>query len=152
MEELPYNFGIFAAYWIVLAESRRRQDAPATDPRLGLKPRLATDLHPPPLRDTDIALGRTNTVWRTWLEHNTFDDYWRQLSLTGHFHKIDLPVLHITGWFDGDQWGELFYWHGMIDESPAADRQWLVCRPLGPRRDANAQAASGRARLRPPLP
>ncbi|MDQ3547483.1 MAG: CocE/NonD family hydrolase, partial [Chloroflexota bacterium] len=62
-------------------------------------------------------------------EHNTFDDYWRQLSLTGHFHKIDLPVMHITGWFDGDQWGELFYWHGMLNDSPAADRQWLVSGP-----------------------
>jgi len=37
--------------------------------------------------------------------------------------------MHITGWFDGDQWGELFYWHGMVNESPAADRQWLVSGP-----------------------
>jgi putative CocE/NonD family hydrolase len=82
-----------------------------------------------PLRDLDVALGRTNTVWRKWLANNTFDDYWRRLSLVGHFAALDLPVLHITGWFDGDQWGELHYWHGMINESPADDRQWLISGP-----------------------
>ena len=30
------------------------------------------------------------------------------------------PGRDITGWFDGDQWGQLFYWHGMANESPAA--------------------------------
>jgi hypothetical protein len=52
-----------------------------------------------PLRDADRVLGRTNTAWQTWLEHDTFDDYWRSLSLRGRFAEIDLPALHITGWF-----------------------------------------------------
>lgn len=129
MEELPYRSGIFAAYWMFwlnLVGGRTLQQPIHGSVSSPDWPRIFTHR---PLRDTDIALGRTNTVWRTWLEHNTFDDYWRQLSLSGHFDKIDLPVLHITGWFDGDQWGELFYWHGMLNDSPAADRQWLVSGP-----------------------
>jgi putative CocE/NonD family hydrolase len=81
------------------------------------------------MRDMDIAIGRTNTAWRTWLAHDTFDDYWKQLSLIGHFQHIDVPALHVTGWFDNDQWGALHFWHGMVGESPAADRQWLLCGP-----------------------
>ncbi|HYI13753.1 MAG TPA: CocE/NonD family hydrolase [Thermomicrobiales bacterium] len=129
MQELPYINGTFAAYWMFwlnLVGGRTLQQPIHGSVASPDWPRIFTHK---PLRETDIALGRTNTVWRTWLEHNTFDDYWRQLSLTGHFDKIDLPVLHITGWFDGDQWGELFYWHGMLDDSPAADRQWLVSGP-----------------------
>ena len=129
MEELPYNNGIFTSYWMFwlnLVGGRTLQQPILDSVASPDWPRIFTHA---PLRDADIALGRTNTVWRKWLEHNTFDDYWRQLSLTGHFDKIDLPVLHITGWFDGDQWGELFYWHGMLNDSPATDRQWLVAGP-----------------------
>lgn len=129
MEELPYQHGVFAPYWMYwlnLVGGRTQQRPSFGQPPVPDWSRIYTH-HP--LRDLDLALGRTNTVWRRWLEHNTFDDYWRRLSLIGHFSEIDLPVLHITGWFDGDQWGELHYWHGMIDESPAADRQWLLAGP-----------------------
>ena len=98
------------------------------------------------MRDLDIALGRDNTVWREWLAHDTFDDTGADLSLMGHFQELDLPVLHITGWFDGDQWGELFYWHGMVNESPAADRQWLLSPARGttPARAIRVQQLGGR--------
>lgn len=130
MEELPYLFGTFTSYWTfwlnLVGGRSLQQPVQAPRPSLPEWPRIFTHR---PLREADQALGRTNTAWRTWLEHSTFDDYWRALSLRGRFAGIDLPVLHITGWFDGDQWGELFYWRGMVDESPAADRQWLVCGP-----------------------
>jgi putative CocE/NonD family hydrolase len=123
MEEIPYRFGIMRPYmmhWLNGVGGRTLQTMPID---------WAPIITHRPLRDLDIVLGRTNTVWRTYLEHETFDDYYRQMSLLGHFHKIDVPVLHITGWFDGDQWGELFFWHGMINESPAAEQQWLLVGP-----------------------
>jgi len=129
MEEAPYRFGVFAPYWIWwlnLVGGRTLQQPVYAQREVPDWPRIFTHR---PLRDLDLALGRTNTVWRKWLEHDTFDEYWRRLSLIGHFSRIDLPVLHITGWFDGDQWGELHYWHGMVRESPAADRQWLIIGP-----------------------
>ena len=129
MEEAPHRFGVFAPYWmwwLNLVGGRTLQQPIYGHPTVPDWPRVMTHR---PLRDLDIALGRTNTVWRKWLAHNTFDDYWRRLSLIGHFATIDLPVLHITGWFDGDQWGELHYWRHMIDESPATDRQWLISGP-----------------------
>ena len=129
LEELPYHSGVTSPFWIFwlnLVGGRTVQQPVLTNREAPDWPRIFTHR---PLRDVDLALGRTNTVWRTWLAHPTFDEYWRRLSLRGHFGKIDLPVLHVTGWFDGDQWGELFYWHGMVNESPAADRQWLLVGP-----------------------
>lgn len=129
MQELPFLFGCFAPYWIWwlnLTAGRSLQQPIYARPDVPNWGRIITHR---PLRDLDVALGRTNTHWKTWLEHDTYDDYWKRLSLAGHYAGINLPVLHITGWFDGDQWGELFNWHGMINESPAADRQWLVSGP-----------------------
>lgn len=129
LEELPYRFGVFSSYWmwwLNLVGGRTLQQGIFARPKVPDWPAIFTHR---PLKDADLALGRTNTVWRKWLEHSTFDDYYRPMSLRGHFGEIDLPVLHITGWFDGDQWGELFYWHGMVNESPARARQWLISGP-----------------------
>jgi putative CocE/NonD family hydrolase len=124
MHELPYMNGISRPYWISwlnLVGGRTNQLLDIVDWNAVWRHR--------PFRDLDLALGRTNSVWRTWLQHETFDDYWQPLSLEGHFAGIDVPALHITGWFDGDQWGEMFYWHGMVDESPAGTRQKLLVGP-----------------------
>jgi uncharacterized protein len=51
------------------------------------------------------------------------------MDLTGHFGQIDLPALHITGWFDYDQAGQMFFYDGMMADSPAKDRQRLLIGP-----------------------
>jgi putative CocE/NonD family hydrolase len=35
-----------------------------------------------------------------WLEHDTRDQYWQQISLEHRFDAIDVPCLHFGGWFD----------------------------------------------------
>lgn len=131
MHEVPYFNGKFAPYWIWwlnLTSARTLQDrvweagvpSPIDFPAV---------FRHRPLQDMDRLIGRTDTAWRKWLEHNTFDDYWKHLSLDGFFDKIDLPVLHITGWFDGDQLGEMYYYDNMLKRSPAADKQWLLIGP-----------------------
>jgi len=42
---------------------------------------------------------------------------------------MDLPALHVTGWFDGDQPGALSYWDGMNQFSPGRDKQYLLIGP-----------------------
>ncbi|HXT34019.1 MAG TPA: CocE/NonD family hydrolase [Chloroflexota bacterium] len=126
LEEMPYRFGVVSPYemfWLNLVGGRTLQKSAPGVPDWS---RIASHR---PLRDLDLALGRANTLWREWLAHDQFDDYWRRIAPDGHFHEIDLPVLHITGWFDDDQLGALHYWHGMVRESPAANRQWLVIGP-----------------------
>lgn len=137
MEELPYRFGVYSTFWIIwlqLVGARTSQPGygGAFDGLAPIDWEWVTTRRP--LRDQDLVIGRLDSVWREWLRHQTFDDYWQEISCRGQFHKIDLPVLHITGWFDGndfngDQMGQFFYWHGMLESSPAADRQWLLAGP-----------------------
>ena len=82
-----------------------------------------------PLSTMDEAMGLRSPIWKEYLEHSTFDDYWKRMDLTGHFNNIDLPVLHITGWFDGNQAGQMFFYEGMAADSPAKHRQWLLIGP-----------------------
>ena len=58
-----------------------------------------------PLLDMDEAAGRPSSTWREWVEHSTWDDYWKAQSYEMHYDNIDLPVLHISGWYDDDQPG-----------------------------------------------
>ena len=130
MEELPYRFGCFSTFWIywlnaVAGTTGQRHQGVNDVERI---------LYYRPLKDQDQELGRERTDWREWLEHQYLDDYWQKLSLDGHFHKLDVPALHITGWFDGcdfngDQMGQLYFWHNMLESSPAGDRQWLFSGP-----------------------
>ncbi|BAQ66252.1 CocE/NonD family hydrolase [Geminocystis sp. NIES-3709] len=35
-----------------------------------------------------------------WLKHKQDDEYWQKLSPKTYFKNVDLPMLHIGGWFD----------------------------------------------------
>ena len=35
-----------------------------------------------------------------WLEHDTWDDYWRGISIRERYDDIDVPCLHVGGWYD----------------------------------------------------
>ncbi|MBX6341573.1 MAG: CocE/NonD family hydrolase [Thermomicrobiaceae bacterium] len=49
----------------------------------------------PPLAGHD--LGR---YFFDWLAHPTYDDYWRQWSVDEDYSRIDVPALHVGGWYD----------------------------------------------------
>ena len=35
-----------------------------------------------------------------WLQHSSYDDYWKQWSIHGRFDKIEIPCYHVGGWYD----------------------------------------------------
>jgi putative CocE/NonD family hydrolase len=82
----------------------------------------------PPLATMDAAVGRQVPLWQELLAHPTLDDYWERIRLDEGDFGLDLPALHITGWFDWDQPGAMYYWRGMR-RSPARNRQYLVVGP-----------------------
>lgn len=124
-EELPYHNGMIylpLLGWLNTVSGRLWNDSGPID--------WQTVYRTLPLRRLDKAIGRDMPVLHDWLDHPLFDEYWKAVRLTADdFAGIDLPVLHITGWYDGDQPGTLFFYDGMRAHSPAAERQHLLVGP-----------------------
>lgn len=82
-----------------------------------------------PLREVDRALGRRNTAWPEWMAHRDDDTYWETESQFVGVDAIDIPVLQITGWYDGSITGELEMYE-LLGANPAArQNQYLVIGP-----------------------
>jgi len=134
MNEIGYIGGAFTASsnldWVSSVSGRTWQDSALYD----LMDRGLFDwedvLWHRPLITMDEVFGRKMNIYRDYLEHPTMDDYWKQIRLQPEdFRNIELPVLHITGWFDGDQAGAMHYWRGMQQHSTVKDQQYLVVGP-----------------------
>lgn len=46
------------------------------------------------------AFKTSAPYWDQWLNHPTYDDYWRASDVTARDVKITVPVLNLAGWFD----------------------------------------------------
>lgn len=57
-----------------------------------------------PVTDIDKKVFGTHIpFFQEWLRHSSNDAYWQQVSFTDRTKEIGpIPVLHVSGWFDGD--------------------------------------------------
>jgi uncharacterized protein len=137
MQELPWHNGVLMLVtlgWLNLAGGRSVQNAALIEDWPDIFRHL-------PVREMDSALGRDLGTWRDWVDHPTLDDYWRELRLDDDFAHIDVPVLHVTGWYDADQPGALYFHAGMSTSSTRADDQYVV---IGPWNHAGTRVPSRR--------
>jgi uncharacterized protein len=132
----PYRFGAFFAsdYLEWLNRTARRVVQPVPFPS------WAWYLSHSSLRTLDADTGRPLASWQAALDHSTYDSYWHSLDITG-YEQMDIPVLHVTGWFDACAPGEYHHFHEMRKRSPAAGRQSLLVGPW----DHHGAVVSGQA-------
>lgn len=79
-----------------------------------------------------IALGREYPIFQKWISHPDHDSYWQDLyPTTSDYELFDLPILTITGYFDGDQRGAMTYYNSHMKHGSEAGKaqHYLV---LGP--------------------
>lgn len=83
-------------------------------------------------RALDTIAGRPgNKIFHTWLAHPTYDSYWQQMiPYRDDFRHINIPVLSTTGYYDGGQIGELYYFRQHYKYDPQA-RHYLLIGPYG---------------------
>jgi uncharacterized protein len=54
-----------------------------------------------PLRTADlVATGRTVDAWQKALNHPSYDDFWKRLSIREHMDRVRVPVFSAGGWYD----------------------------------------------------
>ena len=84
-----------------------------------------------PYSELDRVVGNGSTCFQMWVQHPAPDAYWDRLALTpADYGRIDIPILTITGHYDGDQPGAMCYYRShMASASPARERHYLVIGP-----------------------
>lgn len=55
-----------------------------------------------PLGDMDKMIGMDSQTWKNWTTHPTFDAWWKEVCYMHQYGEVDIPILHICGWYDDD--------------------------------------------------
>jgi len=92
----------------------------------------AQHLTTPYSRHPGVCRDGLPTYVRDWIEHDTPDEFWQSLDVSRSLSKIEVPALHISGWYDT-------YLKGSVDgflalrshaaTEHARDHQYLVAGP-----------------------
>lgn len=73
---------------------------------------------PMPCRPQVLQRFAPDCFYFDWLDHpDPTSDYWPQYSPKAHLEGVDLPMLHIGGWFDGYLRGNLGLFQAMVSRS-----------------------------------
>jgi putative CocE/NonD family hydrolase len=83
-------------------------------------------------RNFDEWVGNPSKIYQRWLNHPSNDEYWDSITPTdAQFRQINLPILSITGAYDGDQPGTLEFYrrHMSLGSDQAKNRHYLVIGP-----------------------
>jgi putative CocE/NonD family hydrolase len=74
------------------------------------------------------GLGIGGRTWLDLMEHECLDEFWRSLRFDGRYGEIDVPVLHVTGWWDySDAPATLHHYLQAAQDAPV--RQRLIVGP-----------------------
>ena len=87
-----------------------------------------------PLKDMPKSFGINLPDLDEATKHQTFDSYWDAMSYQNKFETIDVPTLHISGWYDDEQIGTFINYSGMRTKSSSQksrDNQAIVIGPWG---------------------
>jgi uncharacterized protein len=82
-----------------------------------------------PLLTMDEAAGFAAPLWREELRHRTLDGWWEPVRYQHRIAEIDVPVLHISGWYDDEQIGTPANFAAMVAAGRSGQR--LLMGPWG---------------------
>lgn len=57
-----------------------------------------------PLKNTQSEkyFNHKSYIWNEYLQHDTYDDYWKSRNIRQHLKNITIPTLVVGGWFDAE--------------------------------------------------
>lgn len=60
-----------------------------------------------------------SVIWNEYLQHDTYDAYWKARNIRPHLKNITIPTLVVGGWFDAeDLFGALHTYEAIEKQSP----------------------------------
>ena len=85
-----------------------------------------------PFKDLDAQIGNPSPTFQQWIAHPTLGAYWDAYNPTAEqYAKLSIPILTITGSYDGDQPGALAHYQ-QYDKHASAEgraRHYLIIGP-----------------------
>lgn len=96
-----------------------------------------------PFCKLDSVAGMPNPYFQKWISHPDFDHYWQDiLPSIEDYRDIDIPVFSITGYYDADQLGAMYYYdqHQKYGTEQAKNNHYLL---IGPFDHPGAQGLPG---------
>lgn len=63
--------------------------------------------------------------WNEWMEHEYYDGYWHKANFLANQHKIDVPAMYVTGWYDDVGPGSMQVWD--MNKRNGRANQKLIC-------------------------
>jgi uncharacterized protein len=119
-----YRNGVFclelAASWGMMMAGRANQNTTQVDWGQALK-----NL---PVVSIPEAAGYRVPFFKECLAHETYDAHWHERSVEAHYDSLDVPMLHINGWYDIYSEGMLRNYEGLVKRH-GAGRQKIVVGP-----------------------
>ena len=82
-----------------------------------------------PLMTMDEAAGFVSPNWRAELAHRTLGEWWEPVRYQHRIGEVDVPVLHVSGWYDDEEIGTPANFAAMV--AAGRDRQRLLMGPWG---------------------
>jgi uncharacterized protein len=85
-----------------------------------------------PVKNTNDSLyfDKKAKIWNEYLQHDTYDDYWKARNIRTHLKNIKPAVLVVGGWFDAeDLFGSLHSFEAIKLQSPDNKNIRLVMGP-----------------------
>ncbi len=77
-----------------------------------------------PLLTMDEATGRAMPEWREQFNHTRLDSFWEPERYQNKFDRVQVPVFHISGWYDDEQIGTPLNFIGMTTKGAPSVRKY----------------------------
>ncbi len=84
-----------------------------------------------PLKNTQSSkyFDHHSYIWNEYLQHDTYDQYWKSRNIRQYLKNIQVPVMVVGGWFDAeDLFGALHTYEAIEKQSPG-NKNYLVMGP-----------------------
>ncbi len=82
-----------------------------------------------PVSNTQSAkyFDHKSYIWSEYLEHDTYDAYWKARNIRQHLKNINIPVMVVGGWFDAeDLFGALNTYTSIEKQSPQNNNRLVM--------------------------
>lgn len=134
--DMPLRSNIFPSYlmqWLTLVAGRTSQDKLFFNNEAfwGTKFRQWRESGTA-FKQLDSFLGNPCHVFQEWVSHPELGAYWDRYNPTSEqYARLDIPILTITGFYDGDQPGALMHFREHLKQLPVEKRtrHYLVIGP-----------------------